>query len=148
MSLDLSTTVIAVTGGRGFLGTYVCRQLASAGASEGNIRPLGTQDYDLRDKSQVAALYRDVEPHVVIHLAAVVGGIGANRENPGRYFYENLVMGAELIKRDVGTDGCTSSWGWGRSARIRSSRLCRSMKTSYGTDTRRRPTRPTAWQRR
>ena len=98
MSLDLSTTVIAVTGGRGFLGSYVCRQLASAGASEGNIRPLGTQDYDLRDKSQVAALYRDVEPHVVIHLAAVVGGIGANGENPGRYFYENLMMGAELIE--------------------------------------------------
>jgi len=98
MSLNLSTMVIAVTGGRGFLGSYVCRQLASAGATEGNIRPLGTQDYDLRDKSQVAALYRDVQPDIVIHLAAVVGGIGANLENPGRYFYENLVMGAELIE--------------------------------------------------
>lgn len=98
MSLDLSTTVIAVTGGRGFLGSYVCRQLASAGAPAANIRALGTNDYDLRDKSQVAALYRELEPDVVIHLAAVVGGIGANRENPGRYFYENLVMGAELIE--------------------------------------------------
>lgn len=98
MSLDLSRLVIAVTGGRGFLGSYVCRQLASAGAAEANIRPLGTTDYDLRDKSQVAALYRDLEPDIVIHLAAVVGGIGANSENPGRYFYENLVMGTELIE--------------------------------------------------
>ena len=98
MSLDLSTTVIAVTGGRGFLGSYVCRQLASAGTPEGNICALGTDDYDLRDKSQVAAFYREREPDIVIHLAAVVGGIGANRENPGRYFYENLVMGAELIE--------------------------------------------------
>lgn len=98
MGMDLSTMVIAVTGGRGFLGSYVCRQLVAEGATEGNIHALGTNDYDLRDKSQVAALYRDLEPDVVTHLAAVVGGIGANRENPGRYLYENLVMGAELIE--------------------------------------------------
>ena len=98
MSIDLSTVRIAITGGRGFLGSYVCEELAAAGASEDKILPLGRHDFDLRNKAQVAALYRELEPDVVIHLAAVVGGIGANRENPGRYFYENLVMGAELIE--------------------------------------------------
>ena len=97
-SLDLCNTRIVVTGGRGFLGSYVCRELADAGAPVSHVLPLGTSDYDLRDKSQVAALYRHLEPDVVIHLAAVVGGIGANLENGGRYLYENLVMGTELIE--------------------------------------------------
>ena len=49
---------------------------------------LGSEEFDLRDKAQVAALYREVEPGIIIHLAAVVGGIGANRANPGRFLYE------------------------------------------------------------
>ena len=96
--LDLRNARIVVTGGRGFLGSYVCRELGHAGASASHVRPLGMSDYDLREKSQVAALYRDLEPDIVVHLAAVVGGIGANLENGGRYLYENLVMGTELIE--------------------------------------------------
>ena len=96
--LDLRSARIVVTGGRGFLGSYVCRELGHAGASASHVRPLGMSDYDLREKSQVAALYRDLEPDIVVHLAAVVGGIGANLENGGRYLYENLVMGTELIE--------------------------------------------------
>ena len=98
MNVDLSTAAIAITGGRGFLGSYVCEQLVAAGASGGQLRPLGRDEFDLRDKTEVRTLYRELEPDVIIHLAAVVGGIGANLECPGRYLYENLVMGTELIE--------------------------------------------------
>jgi GDP-L-fucose synthase len=63
-----------------------------------DIRVVRRLDYDLVRGADVERLYRDARPQVVIHLAAVVGGIGANRENPGRYFYENLMMGAQLIE--------------------------------------------------
>ena len=98
MSVDLTLATIVVTGGRGFLGGHVCGALLAAGVSEDQLHPTGRADFDLCDKSQAEELYLALKPDVVIHLAAVVGGIGANQENPGRYLYENLVMATELIE--------------------------------------------------
>jgi GDP-L-fucose synthase len=87
---------LLVTGGNGFLGREVCRAL-------GAFRPAAivaprSKEYDLRDQAAVRRLLRDARPDVVVHLAAVVGGIGANRANPGRYFYENAIMGIQLME--------------------------------------------------
>ena len=87
---------ICVTGGGGFLGRSVVAALRARGC--GDIYVVRKSEYDLVRGADVDRLYRDARPDVVIHLAAVVGGIGANRENPGRYFYENLMMGAQLIE--------------------------------------------------
>jgi GDP-L-fucose synthase len=86
-----------VTGGGGFLGTAVVRRLRGAGATE--IFVPRSQDYDLRTGDGIDRALTDGHPELVIHLAAVVGGIGANRENPGRFFYENAIMGIELMER-------------------------------------------------
>ncbi|HEX5501415.1 MAG TPA: GDP-L-fucose synthase [Thermomicrobiales bacterium] len=88
---------VVVTGGAGFLGAYVVRELERAGCRE-IIVPRSSR-YDLREMDAVCRLYADARPHVVIHLAASVGGIGINREQPGRFFYENLMMGAQLIEQ-------------------------------------------------
>lgn len=87
---------IAVTGGGGFLGRVVLDRLRERGCEE--VYVVRKHDYDLVNGVDVARLYRDARPEVVIHLAAVVGGIGANRENPGLYFYENIMMGVQLIE--------------------------------------------------
>lgn len=87
---------ICVTGGEGFLGRRVVAVLQSRGYE--NIVVVRHSEYDLVDRQAVESLYRDVRPEIVIHLAAVVGGIGANRESPGRFFYENLMMGAQLME--------------------------------------------------
>jgi GDP-L-fucose synthase len=87
---------VVVTGGAGFLGSCVVRELCRRGASEVFIPR--SRDYNLTTVEAVGRLYRDAHPHVVIHLAARVGGIGANRANPGKFFYENLVMGALLME--------------------------------------------------
>ena len=87
---------IVVTGGAGFLGSFLCEQLKSAGAGELFI-PRRAQ-YDLTEQDAVRQLYADAQPDLVIHLAAEVGGIGANRSNPGRYFYANMAMGLHLIE--------------------------------------------------
>jgi GDP-L-fucose synthase len=87
---------IAVTGGGGFLGRRVVAHLRQRGCDD--IFVVRRREFDLVKGDDVARLYREARPDVVIHLAAVVGGIGANRENPGRYFYENLMMGAQLIE--------------------------------------------------
>jgi GDP-L-fucose synthase len=87
---------IAVTGGGGFLGRVVVDKLRERGCEE--VYVVRKRDYDLVRGEDVARLYRDARPEVVIHLAAVVGGIGANRENPGLYFYENIMMGVQLIE--------------------------------------------------
>lgn len=86
---------IAVTGGSGFLGSHVVEQLAAIGVAPA--LPRSTQ-YDFTREDDVAAFYDDEKPDVVIHLAARVGGIGANRGNPGAYWYDNLMMGALLLE--------------------------------------------------
>jgi len=87
---------VLVTGGAGFLGRYVVRKLREFGCSE--IFVPRSRDYDLVQMDAVRRLFRDSEPDVVIHLAAKVGGIGANMRNPGRFFYENLMMGIQTME--------------------------------------------------
>ncbi len=87
---------IVVTGGAGFLGTQVCRELQEHGPAD--IVVPRSAHYDLRDREAILQLLNDARPDVIIHLAAVVGGIGANRVNGGRYFYENAIMGIQLIE--------------------------------------------------
>ena len=87
---------VCVTGGAGFLGGFLQEQLRAAGAQ--HIFVPEYPDYDLTRHEDVVRMYEDARPDVVIHLAAVVGGIGANMANPGRYFYENAIMGIQLIE--------------------------------------------------
>jgi GDP-L-fucose synthase len=93
-----------VTGGAGFLGSAVVKGLEERGASE-IIVPRSTE-YDLIKLEDIVRLLNETKPDVVIHLAAVVGGIGANRDHPGEYFYKNLMMGVQLIEhsRLMGVD--------------------------------------------
>lgn len=87
---------IAVTGGAGFLGRHVVAKLRARGCQD--IYIPRSRQYDLTTTEGIQAMYQDYKPDIVIHLAAVVGGIGANQKNPGRYFYDNLIMGAQLIE--------------------------------------------------
>jgi GDP-L-fucose synthase len=87
---------VVVTGGHGFLGSFVVEKLRAAGAKE--VVVPRSKTHDLRVQAEALRLYTDAKPDVVIHLAAVVGGIGANRENPGRFFYDNAIMGLNLIE--------------------------------------------------
>jgi GDP-L-fucose synthase len=87
---------VVVSGGHGFLGGFVVEKLRAAGCRE--IIVPRSREYDLREKSEALRLYKDARPDVFIHLAAVVGGIGANRENPGRFFYDNAAMGLHVIE--------------------------------------------------
>src|SRR5256885_6617550 len=87
---------VVVTGGKGFLGSYVVEKLAGHGAA--HVLVPARRDYDLRRLDAVERMYSDMRPDIVIHLAAVVGGIGANRERPGEFFYDNLIMGAQLME--------------------------------------------------
>jgi len=87
---------IVVTGGAGFLGRHVCRAL-EAFRPAAIIVPRSAQ-YDLRERAAIEQLLSDAAPDVIVHLAAVVGGIGANRLNPGKFFYENAIMGLELME--------------------------------------------------
>jgi len=87
---------IVVTGGAGFLGHYVTEGLRQRGCEQ--ILVPKVEDYDLVNMADVVRMYEDMRPDIVIHLAAVVGGIGANREHPGAFFYQNLMMGVQLIE--------------------------------------------------
>jgi GDP-L-fucose synthase len=87
---------VVVTGGAGFLGSWVVEQLRER--EPGNITVPRSADYDLREAAAVEALYAETKPDVVIHLAARVGGIGANQAAPGSFFYDNAIMGVQLIE--------------------------------------------------
>lgn len=86
---------VLVTGGSGFLGSHVCERLAALGVEP--VVPRSEQ-YDLTREADVERLYEEHSPQIVIHLAARVGGIGANRNNPGAYWYDNLMMGALMLE--------------------------------------------------
>jgi len=87
---------VIVTGGAGFLGSYVVEKLKERGCK--NLFVPLVEDYDLTREKNIIILCKNCPADIVIHLAAVVGGIGANRENPGKFFYDNLVMGAMLME--------------------------------------------------
>jgi GDP-L-fucose synthase len=94
--LDLTNKQIVVTGGRGFLGTNLVKKLKEHRATK--VVPLAHHDYELRDRTQIQRMFDDLHPEIIIHLAAVVGGIGANRLHPGSFFYDNAIMGIQLIE--------------------------------------------------
>ena len=88
---------VVVTGGAGFLGSYVAEGLAQRGCK--SILVPKVEDYDLVEINDIKKMYENMRPDIVIHLAAVVGGIGANRKHPGEFFYKNLIMGTQLIEQ-------------------------------------------------
>ena len=96
MAIDLAARRVMVTGGAGFLGQRVVDRLRQAGCRE--IFVPRSAEYDLVQRDGVLRALRDGRPDVIVHLAAVVGGIGANRANPGKFFYDNLMMGVQLME--------------------------------------------------
>lgn len=104
--LHLPSQRIIVTGGAGFLGQCVVHGLHARGVPAGSVFVPRRRDYDLTEKDHVVRLYKDAasgwggaKPTLIVHLAAEVGGIGANRANPGRYFYANMAMALHLIEQ-------------------------------------------------
>jgi len=95
--INLKDKKVIVTGGAGFLGRFVTKKLKDRGCKDIFIPRI--EEYDLRNLETIKKMYRDAKADVVIHLAAVVGGIGANRENPGSFFYDNLIMGIQLMEQ-------------------------------------------------
>jgi GDP-L-fucose synthase len=93
--MELKGKRVVVTGGSGFLGSFVLEALQRRGVEPFIPR---SKDFNLVEMADVRRLYKEARPQVVIHLAAQVGGIGANQDNPGRFFYENLMMGVQLIE--------------------------------------------------
>jgi len=88
---------VTVTGGAGFLGSYVIEKLGEQGCKDVFIPRI--EEYNLVDIEAVKRMYQNSKPDLVIHLAALVGGIGANKANPGKFFYDNLMMGVQLMEQ-------------------------------------------------
>jgi GDP-L-fucose synthase len=96
--LNLADERIVITGGVGFLGKFLQRELLKRSVRPENMLIPLIENYDLTNEADVVRVYDDMKPTVVIHLAAEVGGIGANLESPGRFFYANMAMGLHLIE--------------------------------------------------
>ncbi|MFH1993188.1 MAG: GDP-L-fucose synthase [Pseudomonadota bacterium] len=94
--IDLKMKRITVTGGKGFLGKHLVRKLIEDRKCE-DVFIADLPEYDLRNLDNIRRMFDDQKPEILIHLAAVVGGIGANKENPGKFFYDNAIMGIQLI---------------------------------------------------
>jgi len=94
--MNLVNKRICITGGKGFLATHLINKFRGYGYK--NIFPADIDKYDLRNLQDVIRMYEEIKPDIVVHLAAKVGGIGANREHPGEFFYDNLIMGVQLIE--------------------------------------------------
>jgi GDP-L-fucose synthase len=93
--LDVKNKRICITGGKGFLGSHLVRKFNEHGCKKVSVADI--DEYDFRDLNSVRKMYNDIKPDIVVHLAARVGGIGANREKPGEFFYDNLTMGVFLM---------------------------------------------------
>ena len=94
-AINLRNKRIIVTGGAGFLGSYVVKKLQKKGAE---VFIPKIEDYDLRNIENIKRMFDDFLPQIIIHLAAVVGGINANNQNPGKFFYDNIIMGVQLME--------------------------------------------------
>lgn len=94
--MNLSKKRITVTGGKGFLGSHLVKKLREDRKCH-NVFIADLPEYDLRTLDGIKKMFKDQKPDIIIHLAAVVGGIGANKENPGKFFYDNAMMGIQLI---------------------------------------------------
>jgi GDP-L-fucose synthase len=92
----MKTDRVLVTGGSGFLGRHVVREFENAGFE--NIIATSSVAYDLRRLGNIQKMFDDHQPEIVVHLAAIVGGIGANKSNPGQFFYDNAIMGIQLVE--------------------------------------------------
>ena len=96
---DAAGDRVLVTGSRGFLGSYVCEALLERGVAPSRLSRIGHSDYELTREAEVRRMFAEHPADVVIHLAAEVGGIGANRVSPGRFFYANFAMGLNLVEQ-------------------------------------------------
>ncbi len=96
--MNLAEERIVVTGGAGFLGRHLQAELRSRGVDESHLLVPRVEQYDLTDETAVVRMYEEMRPTLVVHLAAEVGGIGANRDRPGRFFYANMAMGLHLVE--------------------------------------------------
>src|SRR5688500_12263823 len=95
MSINTNDSIL-ITGGAGFLGSFVVEKLKTHGYT--NLFIPRRKDFDLTHEADVEKLYAETKPDIILHLAAEVGGIGANRDNPGRFFFANMAMGLHLIE--------------------------------------------------